>query len=85
MKNKYRKLIASIITIVPLCLFAQGGPPKVNEAKNPQAIALIVIAVVLALAIYISGKMLVQQAKINMKKIKKEAAGKLFLYCYCCL
>ena len=77
MKNMYRKLIASVITIAPLCLFAQGGPPKVNEAKNPQAIALIVIAAILALAIRVAAKMLVQQAKINLKKIKKEAAAKV--------
>ncbi|HEX5154870.1 MAG TPA: cbb3-type cytochrome c oxidase N-terminal domain-containing protein [Parafilimonas sp.] len=76
MKKNYRKLIAFVINIVPLSLFAQG-PPKVNEAKNPQAIALFVIAAILALAIYIAGKMLVQQAKINMKKIKKETAGKV--------
>ena len=71
MKKKYRKLIASVITIAPLSLFAQG-PPKENEATNPQAIALMAIAAILAFAIYLAAKTLVQQAKINMKKIKKK-------------
>lgn len=76
MKNNYKKLIASVLAFAPLSLFAQG-PPKVNEATNPQAMALIAIAVILAFAIYASAKMLVQQAKINMKKIKKDTAAKV--------
>src|SRR3954447_11723802 len=74
MKKNFRKLITSAIVFLPLSLLAQ---PKVNEAKNPQAIALFVIAAVLASAIYIAGKMLVQQAKINMKKIKRDSATKI--------
>jgi cytochrome c oxidase cbb3-type subunit 3 len=77
MKKTYRKLITSLaISFLPVSLLAQNGP-KVNEAKNPQAIALIAIAAILALAIYIAGKTLVQQAKINMKKIQKDTATKV--------
>lgn len=74
MKKNYRKLMTSALVFLPLSLLAQ---PKVNEAKNPQAIALFVIAAILAIAIYVAGKMLVQQAKINMKKIKQDGAAKI--------
>lgn len=62
------------MAFLPLSLLAQ---PKVNEAKNPQAIALFAIAIILAVAIYVAAKLLVEQAKINMKKIKKDAASKI--------
>lgn len=74
MKKIFKKFITSAIVFLPLSLFAQ---PKVNEAKNPQAIALFVVAAILALAIYVAGKMLVQQAKINMKKIKQDGVAKI--------
>ena len=62
------------MAFLPLSLLAQ---PKINEAKNPQAIALFAIAGILAIAIYVAGKVLVQQAKINMKKIRKDAGSKI--------
>lgn len=75
MKIKYRNLIA-FTAFLPLNAIAQNGP-KLNEAKSPQAIALCFIAALLAVAIYVAAKMLVQQAKVNLKKIKKDAAVKL--------
>ncbi|WP_177191803.1 cbb3-type cytochrome c oxidase N-terminal domain-containing protein [Parafilimonas terrae] len=76
MKNKSIKLIAFFAAVLPLGALAQDGP-KMNEAKSPQAIALCIIAALLALAIYVAAKMLVQQAKANLKKIKKSTATKL--------
>ena len=76
MKNRNRKLIIAFAALLPLSAFAQDGP-KLNEARSPQAIALCIIAALLALAIYVAAKMLVQQAKINLKKIKKDTAAKL--------
>lgn len=76
MKNRNRKLIIAFAALLPLSAFAQDGP-KLNEARSPQAIALCIIAALLALAIYVAAKMLVQQAKINLKKIKKGTAAKL--------
>ncbi len=66
-----KKETAMIASLVPALAFAAG--PKVgSEASNPVAIAMMITAVVLLLAIYITARLLIQQAKVKVERFKKE-------------
>lgn len=80
-----------IALLVPVFTFAAG--PKVgSEASNPVAIAMMGTAVVLLLAIYITARLLIQQAKVKVERFKNEqkenaakAATAAVILFLCCL
>ena len=69
--NGLKKAATMIACLVPVLTFA-GGPKVAVEASNPVAIAMMAIAVVLLLAIYITSRLLIQQAKVKVERFKKE-------------
>ena len=89
--NGLKKATTMIALLVPVFSFA-AGPKVVSEASNPVAIAMICTAVVLLLAIYITSRLLIQQAKIKVERFKseqKENAAKAVtaavILLFCCL
>jgi len=66
-----KKTIMLAAGLVPLFTFARG-PKVASEASNPVAIAMMAIAVILLLAIYITSRLLIQQAKVKVERFKKE-------------
>ena len=69
--NGLKKATAIIASLAPVFAFATG--PKVgSEASNPVAIAMMGTAVVLLLAIYITARLLIQQAKVKVERFKNE-------------
>ena len=66
-----KKILMMAAGLLPVLAFA-NGPKSPSEVTNPFAIAMIAIAVILLLAIYITSRLLIQQAKVKVERFKKE-------------
>ncbi len=66
-----KKIMMMAAGLLPILAFAKG-PKAASEATNPVAIAMMSVAALLVLAIYITSRLLIQQAKVKVERFKKE-------------
>ena len=88
-RSSTKKILMLAAGLLPALAFAKG-PKAASEVTNPVAIAMIAIAVILLLAIYITSRLLIQQAKTKVERFKKEQkenlakAGSIVLILFLC-
>src|SRR3954471_14429009 len=69
--NRWIKKVGLMMVVLSPTIALCEGPKKVSDTSNPYAIAMLSIAGILLLAIYIVSRMLIEQAKAKVERFQK--------------